>query len=102
MVHDTFVRESRVFEHEPKRVVRQYVEPEHHHVTHEVSHYQPRESHQHWIVNETTEVKESRVFEGEGNRVLVEKRTFSPGQEAHVEKYSRDWNEYSQAAYRQN
>lgn len=46
--------------------------------------------------HETTHMNQSTTFVGEGQRVLVEKRTFSPEREPVIEKIPhQDWADYS-------
>merc|ERR1712224_234304 len=51
------------------------------------------------VLNEDVRVTEHRTYEGVGDRVLVEKRTYSPDRsEPYVERFGgQDWGKYSQA-----
>lgn len=54
--------------------------------------------------NETTSnVNEYKTYVGEGERVLVETRTYSPNREPRIEKHQvEDWARYSQAHWREH
>merc|ERR1711976_48711 len=83
---------------EPVRYVSRVQEPVVHHQPRVVSHRQ--EEPKQWS---SSNVNEYKTYVGEGERVLVETRTYSPNREPRIETHAHeDWARYSQAHWREH